>query len=378
VDNPVSSAPVPTARLFAVGLAVMLAALAMMLAIPHDPYVRWQMTTTEAFARLGWIYERTHFDPTPVDVAVVGTSHTMNGIDGLAVARGLADRGVRTADGHCPTVTNFAVPMFGRNMHYAVAREVLARKPRLMVLEVLENETRKPHPLFYRVAATHDLVSAPVLLNTDFALDLMRLPWRQVVAGVETLAPAEFGLKRQWSPADYDGSTVDNTRVINVGGQALTPPWTRVMPEERLKQESAAVMARKNLNFLPKSLARYEYAVPDRYVPGILDLARQAGTPVLLLYLPGYGRPAAPYDMRLYDGARMVAINDILARTDIWHDIDHLNAKGAALASARLAELLAPMLRHGEAGAGVTDAGACDWGFGARPTLRPFRAQKAS
>jgi len=206
----------------------------------------------------------------------------------------------------------------------------------------------------------------------------LHLPWRQVVAGAETLAPAEFGLKRQWSPADYDGSTVDNTRVINVAGQALTPPWTRVMPEERLKQESAAVMARKNLNFLPKSLARYEYAVPDRYVPGILDLARQAGTPVLLLYLPGYGRPAAPYDMRLYDGARMVAINDILTRTDIWHDIDHLNAKGAALASARLAELLAPMLRHGEAGTGAPNARTCDWGFGARPTLRPFRAQKAS
>lgn len=365
LEQPVP-ARISTGALFATGIATMLAVLAAMLATPHDSYVRWQMTTTEAFARLGWVYERAHFDPTPVDVALIGTSHTMNGIDGLAVAKGMAALGARTPDGRCPTVTNFAVPMYGRNMHYAVAREVLSRRPKLMVLEVLENETRKPHPLFYRVASSGDLLHAPALINTDYALDLLRLPYRQLVAGLETLAPAEFGLKAKWSPANYDGSTVDNTRVINVGGQALTPPWTRIMPEGALRKESAALMSRKDLHFLPEAMARYEYAVPDRYVPGILDMARKANTPVLLLYLPGFGRPAAPYDMRLYDGVQMVEMNDILAKTGIWHDPDHLNAQGAALASARLASLLAPRF----AGPGGST---CNFGYGARPALRPFR-----
>jgi hypothetical protein len=365
------SAGVPTARLFATGIAVMLAVLALMLAIPHDPYVRWQMTTTEAFARLGWVYERAHFDPTPVDVALIGTSHTMNGVDGLAVAKHLGEMGVRTADGRCPTVTNFAIPAYGRNMSWAVAREVLTtRKPGLLVLEVMENETRKPHPLFYRVATTGDLVRAPALFNTDYLLDLLRLPYRQVMAGIETLAPAEFGLKARWSPADYDGSTVDNTRVINVGGRALTPPWTRVTPEARLRAEGAAAMRNKDLHMLPRALAPYEYAVPDRYVPDILNLARRQDVPVLLLYLPGYGRPPAPLDMRLYGGTPIVSMNDILARTDIWHDVDHLNASGAALASERLASLLAPRFLRA---AGQSTGPACDWGFGARVSLRPFR-----
>ena len=358
-------------RRFAIAGAALLATLAAMLAIPHDAYMRWQSTQTEAFARLGWAYERVHFDPTPIDVALIGTSHTMNGIDGQAVAARLAALGARTEDGRCPTVTNLAIPMYGRNLHWAVARELLqARRPRLLVLEVMENETRKPHPLFYRVATTRDLLVAPRLVNANYVIDLMRLPYRQVVAGLETLAPGEFGLKARWSPADYDGSTVDNTRVINVGGKAMSPPWTRVTPEAQLRRQGAAAMRDKQLHMLPRALAGYEYAVPDRYVPGILELARRAGTPVLLLYLPGYGRPAAPVDMRLYGDTRMLAMNDVLARTDIWHDVDHLNANGAALASARLAEQLRPLF--GASAAGLRP-GACDWGVGPRARLVPFR-----
>ena len=51
----------PLVRRFALGAVVAVAALAGSLAIPHDRYIRWQEMRSEAWARLGWIYERVHF-----------------------------------------------------------------------------------------------------------------------------------------------------------------------------------------------------------------------------------------------------------------------------------------------------------------------------
>ena len=43
-----------------------------MAALPHRTAVRWQSTQTEAYARLGWVYQRIHDDPTPIDIAFIG------------------------------------------------------------------------------------------------------------------------------------------------------------------------------------------------------------------------------------------------------------------------------------------------------------------
>lgn len=356
-----------TARLFGIGLLAALATLAVMVALPHDRYIRWQDERTEAYARLGWAYERIHFDPTPLDIALVGTSHTMNGLDGLAVAQSLAATGARGPDGRCLTVTNLAIPAYGRNLHWAIVKELLgARKPRAIVLEVFENETRKAHPVFSHVADSADLLGAPVLFNQNYLADLIRLPYRQAKLWAESLSPETFGLKRRFSPADYDGSTVDNTRVVNAGGQALTPPLTQVYSAAELEQWGAMTRATKRLNILPKAFENYEYAVPQRYLPGIFAMAQARGVPVLLLYLPNYGQTSLPLDTSYFRGRRLLTMPDILAHKEWWHDPAHLNAAGAAQASARLGQLLAST---GIAGKGD---GACNFGIPARPITRPF------
>ncbi|MEH3045541.1 hypothetical protein [Sphingomonas adhaesiva] len=363
---------VSTAKLFATGLATMAASLVAMAAIPHDPFVRWQAVRTEAYARLGWVYERVHADPTPTDVVLIGTSHTMNGLDGLAIARQIAADGVRAPDGRCLTVTNLSIPSYGRNMHWAVARELLrTRRPRAIVLEVFENETRKAHPLFSHVAETRDLLDAPMLLNQNYVADLIRLPYRQVQLGVESLAPREFGLKTRFDRANYDGSTVNNTRVVNVGGRALSPPMTKAMDPAELDAAAQANRDNKNLHMLPESLERYEYAVPRHYLNGILEMADKAGVPVYFLYLPGYGMPPRPYDMRLYAGRPMLEVNDLLARRDFFQDPAHLNAQGAAAVSRRVGDLMAGALRPASSATG--GGGACSFGYPERATLVPFR-----
>jgi len=361
------------AALFFTGIVAWLTTLGLMIAIPHATYVRWQAVQTEAFARLGWSYERIHFDPTPIDIALIGTSHTMNGIDGLAVAQRIAAAGVRAADGQCLTVTNLAIPSYGRNLHWLIMRELLSqRKPKAIVIEVLENETRKAHPEFSHVALTQDLVSAPRLFNLNYVGDLIRLPFRQVQLGLESLVPAEFGLKTGFEPARYDGSTVDNTRIVSVHGQAFTPPLRRVMDPVKLEEAAAALRTNKNLHLLPKGWAEYEYAVPNHYMRALLALADHAQVPVYLLYLPGYGQPPQPYDMSLYGKRKILMLNDILAHREYWHDVHHLNSQGAAPASQRVGQFLAQEL----APVGTASApakGACQFGYPQAPITVPFR-----
>lgn len=357
--------------LFVTGLGVMLLTLAAMVALPHTDYVRWQAPKTEAEARLGWLYERIHYDPTPIDVAFIGTSHTLNGVDAAAVERRIAASGSRDPDGRCVTVTNLAIPAYGRGLHYEIARDLLStRKPKLLVIEVFENETRKPHPYFADVATVGDIVGAPVLVNRNYVEDLIRLPYRQVALAAKSLAPAAFGLKTRFDPANYDGSNVDNTRYVNVAGVELTPFRGRAISPARLHRAALRAKRAKNANYLGTRFAQYEYALPRRYLGGILALAKEKGVPVRFLYLTGYGRPETPVTLPGMNLAgRMLYVRDILRDTSIWYDPQHLNARGAAMLSQRLGTMLAPLV--GKPGEGT--APACAFGYPQRPNTVHFK-----
>ncbi len=329
----------PLVRRFALAAAVAVAALAGSLAIPHDRYIRWQETRSEAWARLGWIYERVHFDRTPIDIAFIGTSHSMNGIDGAAVQAALA-----TAGGGCRQVVNFGFPSYGRNLHWLIARELLEhREVRTLVIEVFENESRKAHPFFINVAEVSDVLEAPLLINLNFFTDIAQLPARQVMLGLKTLLPERFGLHRRLDPARYDGADVDNTRQVQVGGVALTPLRDRILPPAQLEAAAARARAAKNTNMLGARFEALEYRYPRHYLDRILDLARQRGVTVKFLYLPGFAyvhgqpRDPAPYAGR---GA-MLTTGGLLADPGYWYDLDHLNLQGAAVLSAELGRLLA-------------------------------------
>jgi len=326
------------------GLAILL--LVGLVFLPHDRYIRFQDFRIEAYARLGWIYERIHFDPTPIDVAFVGTSRTMNGVDAAAVAALMSERsGPGTRPLHA---ANFGIPGYGRNLHWLIARELLEnRKVGVLVLEIFENETRKPHPLFVYPADVSDVLGAPALINLSYVHDIMRLPFRQLSLFVKSLWPEGFGLKRRFDPARYDGETVDNTRFVHVNGRALTPLRDGRIDPAVLDAIASSRNKEKNVHMMGRLLDDLEYHFPRYYVRQILDLADRNRVPVKFLYLTSYGRPNMPYDSNLYEGrGEIITVNDILAKKENWGDIDHLNLYGAAELSARLATMLAQ--DHGE------------------------------
>ena len=338
-------------RLFALACSTALLTLVALSLTPFDRYVQWQDLHTEAFARLGWIYERIHFDPTPIDVAFIGTSHTMNGIDGEAVADNMQpDRekaaAMRPGDGPAVHVANLAIPAYGRNLHWIIARELLEhRTVKTLVVEVFENETRRSHPAFYTVASWDDVVGAPLLFNLRYFSDLALLPLDHALLGLKTLLPATFGLHARFDPLAYDGPDPDNTRVVRVHGEAFTGLRDRHADPAVLDQDLRTTQAAKRYHMLPASLASWEYAAPLYYLHLITALAAAKHVQLVFLYLPGFGQDAGPHDPAPYAGHPMLTAGDLLAPHDVWYDAAHLNAEGAAAVSRRVGEMLAEARR---------------------------------
>ena len=90
--------------------------------LPDDPYQRWQLLDGTIHDNARWIYERSHFDPTPIDVAFIGPSRTGAGVIAPRLMSDLKARGV-TAN-----VVNFSLPETGRNMNWAAAEQMFAVK----------------------------------------------------------------------------------------------------------------------------------------------------------------------------------------------------------------------------------------------------------
>ena len=67
----------PFARYCGVLLAVFACLnVAAVAVLPHDKYLRYEAPNDMDAPTSYWVYERIHFDPTPIDVAFVGTSRT--------------------------------------------------------------------------------------------------------------------------------------------------------------------------------------------------------------------------------------------------------------------------------------------------------------
>jgi hypothetical protein len=319
--------------LFLVGTVV---ALAGMIVLPQDRYLRYQALNDHSAPQAYWIYERIHFDPTPIDVAFVGTSRTGRSIHTARLEADLARRGIAAK------AVNFYVFKAGRNMHYAVAKELLEhRSVKLLVVELTEWEDRKPHPDFVFLADAGDILGAPLWVNFNYFSDLGRLPGRQVDLFLETTLE-KLGLRRpDFVPPPYQGPNLDGAEYLTTldGKRHYFSHQNTLADMETLRRNQEAIITPA---VLPPSLNWLEYRFPRYYVQRILDLAAQHGTQVVFLYVPRYGGPAAPPPYELYS-SRARLINPAARVQDfrLWGDETHLNWEGAKLLTDDVAEELA-------------------------------------
>lgn len=308
---------------------------ALVVLLPQDKALRYRALRKNMAPTADWIYRRIHEDQTPIDAAFIGTSRTGMSVHSVRLQEALARSGV-----HAHAV-NLHTVKAGRNMHYAIAKELLThRKIKLLVLELTEWEDRKPHPEFVFLADSADILLAPLFINVGYLSDLARLPGRQFGLFVDTQLARWGGPDAE--PPPYAGPNLDHAEFMpssrNQARHYNTDTHSQAEMESLRREQDAAVTP----ELLPRALEPLEYRLPRYYIAKIFELAEAHGARVALLYTPRYGGPALPPSYERLYAQRAPLLNPwpVLQDHRLWSDATHVNWYGAQALTDNLAEQL--------------------------------------
>jgi hypothetical protein len=329
------------------GLAILL--------LPSARYVRYQQEADTIQFHARWVYERIHFDPAPIDVAIIGTSRLEAGVSPVELQRQLSAKLGRPVH-----VADLALVQMGRNLHYAIAKDLLNTRPevKLIVLST-EEGAASSHPLFKYVGDDVDVARSPLLLNLGYFDDLFYLPIRHLTYFVETVAPFAFGIDPRFQPSKYLGTDLDRTTGYRTPeGTMVNGPRTE--PPDVLRRQAEIVHKnyRSTLRLARYLPPKYEYAVDYRFTQDIVRLAAQHHVKLIFLHLPTYG-DAYPVDERAFYESLAPYLDDksIGREAQMYADGAHLNRAGALATSRWLADRLAPYLAAPKAPVRFTNGG---------------------
>ena len=304
--------------------------------LPHDPYIRYQVMQGTIFERATWMYERLHFDPTPVDIVLVGSSRTARGIDPGALAAALA------AQGQSLNVVNLSLAASGYDLQYALAHEALETKAvKLLVVSLVEQFPRDGHQAFADLGRSSEIVGSPWLINRNFVHNLARLPIRQLQLALKSWLPEAFGLRRDFDPEAYRLATFDPRFA------PLTEPVPPKTEEEIAALEAESKFHHRDLTLpvLPDSLSFVEFGMTQTYIKQLAALAKAEGAELVFLYLPFYKGYERPFEQEWLEQYGPILSADFLMDDPAnYNDVAHASRKGTALLTAWLADALIPVL----------------------------------
>ena len=305
-------------------LAVSLALAAATCLLPTDPYQRWRLLDGTIHANARWIYERTHFDPTPIDVAIVGPSRAEHAVNAPRLGRDLAALGLPA------NVVNFSLPEAGRNTNAVAVREMLSvEHPKLIIVAVTEKPSRTGHPAFKYLAPTAMIVDPGYLADLNYFSDLIYLPFRQLRLFFADVAPSLAGVGKQFDPAAYRGSSIDTTGSVHLPDGTIKE-GERAASAAELARGVRKLEAGAHPPFLGPGLADIEFGDERHYVRLIADMARARGVKVAFLFLPYYTGSDQVQEQRFYEQFGPVWNAGFLADHAEWYaDYAHLTRTGA-------------------------------------------------
>ncbi|MGI4876305.1 MAG: hypothetical protein ACRYG4_02325 [Janthinobacterium lividum] len=327
-----------SAKLLGILAAALLTAVAAA-ALPDNPYQRWQQVENTLFANAAWSYERIHFDPRPVDVAIIGPSRSQIGLSAPRIAERLA------ALGQPVTVANMSVIESGRNLEWAITDELFKVKhPKLLIILVGEERNRWGHPGFKYVAPAAAIAWPPQPFLHNSLYDITYLPFRQMRLFAASLFPETFGLRTRFDPARYAALPTDfTTSQVLTDGKLIDMEVAHSADE--LRAEARAFAATQQESMIPPALAPVIEADDPVYVGAMARLAAAHNTRVLFVFLPEFGGATTIEGRDFYARFGPVENYGDLARDPaMFQSFAHLNRRGALIASDRVAAAAAPLL----------------------------------
>jgi hypothetical protein len=283
--------------------------------------------------RLRWIYERIHFDPKPIDIAIIGSSRTQLGLSAAAIEQDLALRGKPA------NVANFSVDGPGRDVQWAILDELnTAKSPKAVVVMVDEEPYPIGHPTFKYVASAGAIVFPPSPFLHNYLYNLAYLPVRKLTLFGANLFPDLFGLSKQFDPQRYAQSRTDyGTSFISDLGKWVD--MEHPVPRATLLAEPRRPAPR---TLVARALTQISGGEDHLYLRKIAADVKAHGAQLIFVFLPMFNGPQSVSDLDfLKQFGPVLNYGDLAQRDELYENWAHLNHAGAMTASARLADAIA-------------------------------------
>jgi hypothetical protein len=262
-----------------------------------------------------WIFDRLTKNATPIDIAFIGSSHTIHAFQ---------DQKMEEILGPDYHLTNLGYCRYGRNLQFVLLKLLLHHQaPKLIVIEVHEDEEKNSHDIFPYLADAKDLLMTPTLVNRDYFSDVVH----GASARLECFKSEYIFTKKIPEP---------DTRLYGYGES------NRIATSEELADNRNAWerrLARKSL----KSVEKLQMSYPLAYLDKMIDLLKTRNIPFVFIYLPESG---SKLDIPKYASyyrqfaPLMISPPSLTDKPEYWMDASHLNDKGSEILSEWMAEKL--------------------------------------
>ncbi|MEO0473842.1 MAG: hypothetical protein AAF206_29810 [Bacteroidota bacterium] len=286
----------------------------MLFILPYDPAFGY--TAIDGHCRNGnWMYQRIFQSEVAIDVALIGSSQTMCGVNDSLLDVLLPNMRVANL-GYCRR---------GRSLHYAIIEQLMAHKqPSWIILEINPEEDRFSHINFPYIANSEDVLTAP--LNQRYMQDIWTalqqrfLFWRKKLNG-------------KWQ--EKHQTAIANHSYLPAGPAAVLDP-SRVKGDGRLLQ--------KPLDGFGQTEYDFSMRLPLYYLQKIADLCRERDIKLGFLYLPSrhHHPEQLPLEQQKYAewGKVLIPPQEIIQAENSWMDPHHFNDIGSDKLSRWLAKEL--------------------------------------
>ncbi|MGZ3861586.1 MAG: hypothetical protein ACXVPN_01125 [Bacteroidia bacterium] len=269
-------------------------------ALNPSPLFRYTYLKQNCSAQTLWMYKKLYTDTSDFTLAFFGSSHTLQAIN----------------DSLLPKSLNFGYCRFGRDIQYALFKNVLERKKiKIAFFEITETEPSYSHPDYPFISGSYDVFVPSMIYNqacltNRYDAFLFRLAYlrSRLFNQNESFAnelQKSFGYIGQSAKADS--------------------AYLQEQKREKLKDLN---------NYDPESPQRkVELSFSRYYLQKIKSLADKNDCKVYFIYLPAFGNTAGnSLDSAFYKAyfKTYVPPDTILNNTLNWLDEAHLNDEGSA------------------------------------------------
>jgi hypothetical protein len=286
-----------------------LAGIVILFLIPVDKNFRYHFVKGECDNKASWIYNRIFKQKENIDIVFTGASQTS-----CAIIDEYLENKLTKHTGNPVNVVNLGYCRRGRDIQYVMLKDLFQqKKPKILVIEVAEDEPKKSHPVFPYLAESNDLWGSFVFFNQRYLLNI----WKGVVVRFEYLKYRLF----------HEESLIENQNSDGFGYL----PSVQIADPEILKLNE--IDWQKRISKSKSDIVRnFELKYSKHYLEKIVNLSKKNNCEIVFLYLPESGsKMKTPLLTEYYEnfGKLIVLPDSIVTNPSNWKDATHFNDSGA-------------------------------------------------